>query len=208
MLKKILVVVAVVVVGLLGFVVTRPASFHVERTATIHAPRALVFDLVNTMEKRRAWYPWDRLDPNMKVTYSGPAAGKGAHYAWVGNDDVGAGEQTILESIPGEKIVDSLHFTAPFEDTNTATFVFADEGENTKVTWSIDGGSGFSGKLMNVFMDMDKMLGLDFENGLIYLDQVAVNEKAAAAFKAAQAAAAPDAQRAAAQDDDEAIVIE
>jgi len=173
MLKKVLIGLAVVVVAFLGFVLMQPSTFKVERTATIHAPRAVVFDLVNTMQKRAAWYPWDRLDPTMQRTYDGPASGKGAHYAWKGNDKVGTGEQTILESVENEKIVDSLHFIEPFEDTNTAYFTFADDGANTKVTWGLEGGGGFSTKLMNAFMDMDAALGKDFEDGLKNLDEVA-----------------------------------
>lgn len=174
MLKKILIVVAVIVVGFLGFVFTRPDSYHVERTRTIDAPVATVFDLVNDMKARAAWYPWDKLDPNIKRTYSEQTEGVGASYEWSGNDQVGSGRQEILESVENQKVVDSLEFKTPFESTSTASFVFTPKGDHkTEVTWAIDGGDGFQTRVMNVFMSMDDAIGEDFEKGLGYLDDTA-----------------------------------
>lgn len=193
MVKKVLLGLAVVVVAFLGLVAVQPAKYHVERSLVIAAPRPLVFEQVNVMEKRHAWYPWDRLDPSMKLTYGGAKAGKGATYAWSGNDKVGEGKQEIVESVPNEKVVDTLQFIKPFESTNTATFTFVDDGAGTKVTWAMDGGGGFSTKLMNLFVNMDSQVGKDFEGGLKNLGEVAA--AAAAVVPAAAApAAAGDAQ--------------
>ena len=192
MLKKVLMGLGALVLVFAAVVLMQPSKYHVERSLMIKAPRQVVFDQVNIMQNRHSWYPWDRLDPNMKITYGDIPAGKGATYQWSGNDDVGQGRQEILESVPGEKVVDSLHFLKPFESTSTATFTFADDAGGTKVTWSLDGGEGFSTKLMNVFVNMDNALGRDFESGLANLDTVAQKAaEAAAATTTAQAAEAP-----------------
>ena len=43
----------------------------------------------------------------------------------------------------------------------------------TEVSWQMYGSANFMGKLMGVFMDMDKMVGRDFEDGLQNLRQIA-----------------------------------
>jgi Polyketide cyclase / dehydrase and lipid transport len=203
MVKKIGIALAVILVAFLGFAATRPATFHLERSLTIMAPTDVVFEQVNVVKARHAWYPWDKLDPNMTLTYSGPEAGVGAHFAWRGNDDVGTGEQTILESVPNQKIVDDLTFTAPMEAKNTAIFTFVEDGAGTKVTWAMEGKNNFVGKIASIFMDLDAMVGKDFEAGLKSLSEVSMaafdkkKEAEAAAKAAADAAAAAPADAAA-----------
>lgn len=199
MIKKILIGVGVVAVAFLGFVLTRPATYHVERTVTIAAPIDVVFGLVNDMPKRAAWYPWDRLDPEMKRTYSPQTVGVGASYEWAGNDKVGTGRQEILESVPNQKIVDDLHFKEPFESRSKASFTFVDKGGSTEVTWAIDGGDGFSTRMMNTFMSMDDAIGKDFENGLKFLDEAARAAAQAATARAAAEAPAADPEAPAAE---------
>jgi hypothetical protein len=109
----------------------------------------------------------------MKRTYSDNTVGKGAWYEWAGNDKVGSGRQEILESVRNARVVDDLHFKTPFESRSKATFAVKPLDDKTEVTWSIDGGDGFSTKMMNVFMSMDDAVGADFENGLRFLNEVA-----------------------------------
>ena len=77
MLKKILIGVAVAVVVFVVIVALQPAQYRVERSATISAPAAVVFEQINDFHKWEAWSPWAKLDPTMKTTYEGPAAGPG-----------------------------------------------------------------------------------------------------------------------------------
>ena len=105
-------------------VATRPSTFRIERSATFAAPPESAFAQVNDFHAWSTWSPWDKLDPNMKRTYEGPAAGVGAKYAWAGNDDVGEGRMTIEKSEPARQIVIKLEFLKPFETTNTTTFSF------------------------------------------------------------------------------------
>jgi len=166
MLVKTLIAVAVVVLGLVAFVATRPGEFQVARSATFAAPAPAVFAQVNELRKWEAWSPWAKKDPQMKQTYAGPAAGAGAVTSWVGNKDVGEGRMTIVESRPAELVRFKLEFFKPFAATNSAEFTFKEQGGRTAVSWSMSGQNNFVGKAMSVVFDFDKMIGADFEAGL------------------------------------------
>jgi len=105
----------------------------------------------------------------MKRTIEGPPAGAGAVYSWDGNDEVGAGRMTLLESKPDESIGIKLEFFRPMEDVCTIDFNFKPEGNSTHVTWSMSGNLTFLSKAICMFMNMDKMIGGDFETGLTQL---------------------------------------
>jgi uncharacterized protein YndB with AHSA1/START domain len=166
MLKTLAIVVVIAIAGLLGFTATRPDSFSVQRTATIHAPADKVFGLINDFHRWGEWSPWEKLDPAMKRTFGGPAAGPGAVYQWTGNSKVGAGRMEILDAAPASKIEIKLDFIEPFEGHNIAEFTLAPQGENTDVVWTMRGPAPFISKLMGVFVSMDSMIGKDFEAGL------------------------------------------
>ena len=179
MLKKILIAVVVLLVAFVAFVATRPDTFHIERSTVIAAPPAAVFPYVNNHKNFVQWSPWEKRDPNQKATFSGPDDGVGAKYHWVGNDDVGEGEMTITESKPNEMVKSDLHFIKPFESKSTITYTLVPEGEGTKVTWGMDGTNDFAGKMFGVFMDMEQMLGKDFDEGLASLKRVVESKPAA-----------------------------
>lgn len=212
MAKKIGIAVAVLVVLFLGIVASRPATFRVERSATFAAPPAVAFGLVNDFSKWAGWSPWEKLDASMKKTLSGPASGAGAKYEWVGNDKVGQGEMTILEAKAPERIAIDLRFLKPWAAQNPTTFDFKPAGEGVAVTWVMTGKNDFMGKLFGLFMDIDKMVGGDFERGLAAMKTLAEAEsarlKAEAAAKAAAEAAAKAAAEAAAKAAEEAAAAE
>jgi hypothetical protein len=163
----------VALLGVLAIVVaTRPAEFHIERSVVVAAPAAVPFAQVNDFHSWPAWSPYEKLDPAMKKTYEGAPSGVGATYAWAGNDQVGEGKMTILTSEAPRKLTVRLEFTKPFAATNTATFTFTPEGSGTKVTWAMDGRNGFLAKGAGMVMDMDKLVGGDFEKGLAALKAV------------------------------------
>jgi hypothetical protein len=191
MLKKILIGLAVAVVALAGIISTRPATFSIQRTATIQAPAELAFAMVNDFHRWNEWSPWDKLDPKMTRTFTGANAGLDAMYEWTGNDDVGQGRMTIQESKPGELVRIRLEFIKPFEAASTSTFTFAPAGEGTTVTWKMEGNNNFISKAFGLFMDMDKMIGKDFDNGLANMKKAAEAEAAAGAAAAPPAAPAP-----------------
>ena len=169
MLNGLLIVIAVLVVLvviLAAIMSTRPSEFRVKRSATIAAPPGVVFAQVNDFHKWEAWSPWAKRDPSMKQTYEGAAAGTGAVYSWAGNKNVGEGRMTITDTRPNEWIAIQIEFLKPFAATNTAKFTFKPEGDRTEVTWSMHGKNNFMAKAFGLFMNMDKMIGGDFEAGL------------------------------------------
>jgi uncharacterized protein YndB with AHSA1/START domain len=166
MLKKILLGLVAVLVVLAAVIAMQPADFAITRSTTIDAPPATVFGQVNDFHQWEAWSPWAKMDPEMKTTYEGPAAGTGAMYSWVGNSKVGEGKMTIVESRPDELVKIKLEFLKPFAATNDTEFAFKPDGTGTHVTWTMSGKNGFVSKAFSLCMDMDKMVGGDFEKGL------------------------------------------
>lgn len=170
----IILVSALVLFGALFLIVAgRPSAFVITRTASVSAPAANVFAQVNDLHRWDAWSPWAKLDPAMRQTFDGPPAGTGAGYAWDGNRKVGAGRMTIAESRAPELVRLRLEFLRPFATTNAAEFTFRASGSQTTVTWSMSGRGGFITKLFGLVMDMDKLIGRDFEKGLAQLKAVA-----------------------------------
>lgn len=158
-------VVGVIVVFLI-VVAMQPSAFRVSRSTTINAPPGAVFGHVNELRKWRAWSPWEKMDPSMKQTYDGPAAGVGSCTHWIGNKQVGEGRMTIVESKPGELVRIRLEFLKPFKATNMAEFTFTPRGGQTAIEWAMTGEKNFIFKAFCMFMNMDKMVGKDFEKGL------------------------------------------
>jgi len=144
----------------------QPSEFRVVRSATISAPPPAVFAQVNDFHKWEAWNPWAKIDPAMKQGYEGTPAGVGAIYIWAGNNEVGEGRMTITESRPSELIRIKLEFFKPFAATNSAEFTFKPEGNQTAVTWRMSGENNFLAKAIHLFVNMDKMIGGQFEKGL------------------------------------------
>ena len=180
MLKKILIgvpVVLLLVVALFASVVAmQPDEFKITRSATMGAPPEKVFEQVNDFHKWNGWSPWLALDPEAKNTFAGPTEGKGAKFAWNGNDKVGEGHMTILDSQPNELVSIDLVFVRPMEDQALTEFTFQPVGDQTNITWTMSGKHNFMSKAMCMFMNMDKMLGGDFEKGLAKMKQVVETE--------------------------------
>jgi hypothetical protein len=177
MVKKVLlglVAVIVVVVAVLAIVIAmQPSTFHIERSLTMSAPPDKVFAQVNDFHNWDAWSPWLEEDPNAKGTYEGPSSGEGAKFIWAGNNQVGEGSMTILESQPHEHIRIKLDFLKPMEGTATSDFTFQPAGDETNVTWSMDGTNNFIAKAMCLLLfDMDEMIGRKYEEGLASMKEI------------------------------------
>lgn len=179
MLITILIAVAVAILALVGFIASRPNEFRITRSATITAPLAQVFERVNDFDHWQAWSPWARMDPNAKNSFEGTPSGVGAIFHWEGNNKVGEGGMTILESWQPERIRIQLDFLKPFKATNAVEFTFAPEGDGTLVTWSMSGRANFMNKAFTLVMGCDKMIGGQFEQGLANLNAVCQGELAA-----------------------------
>jgi uncharacterized protein YndB with AHSA1/START domain len=173
MLKKIFLAVVVLIAGVLIFAATKPDTFRVERTISVKSPPEKVFALINDFRRWEAWSPWEKKDPAMKRTYGATTSGKGATYGWDGNNDVGQGSMEIIESSPPSKVALKLNFVKPFEGHNKVEFTLEPGGEITNVRWAMQGPTPFPGKIIHVFVDMDNIVGKDFETGLAKLKDAA-----------------------------------
>jgi uncharacterized protein YndB with AHSA1/START domain len=167
------VIVIVLLAALLAYAATRPDTFRTSRSAVIDAPPERIFPLIDDFARWREWSPWERLDPDLRRTYSGPASGRGAGYAWEGSKKVGQGSMEITTSTPPSRLVVRLDFIKPFEAHNVAEFTLEPEGAGTRVVWAMHGPRPFIMKMMGVFMNMDEMVGKDFSAGLANLKSLA-----------------------------------
>jgi hypothetical protein len=172
MIKIIFLIIVVLIVGVLIYASTKPDTFSVVRKLSIKASPERIFAEINDFQRWKAWSPWELKDPAMERTFSGATLGVGTIYEWNGNNDVGQGRMEITESLASQKIIIKLDFFKPFEAHNTAEFSFTQNGDQTLVTWEMHGPQIFIGKVMSVFMNMDKMIGTDFEVGLANLKKV------------------------------------
>jgi hypothetical protein len=164
--------IAAIIVIFIIVAAMQPAEFRITRSAGMSAPASAVFAQVNDFHNWEAWSPWAKIDPAMKQTYDGAPAGVGAVYSWSGNKQVGEGRMTITESRPSDLVRINLEFFKPFKANNIAEFTFAAEGDKTAVTWSMSGRKNFMFKAVGLFMNMDKLIGNDFEKGLAQMKTV------------------------------------
>ena len=175
-MRKILTIVGAVVLvtiaAILIYASTRPDSFRVERSTAMNAPPEKIFPYIDGLKRWTEWSPYEGRDPAMKRTYGGAESGKGAVYAWDGNDNVGKGRMEIVDSTPPHRVVIKLDFLKPFEGHNMAELTVEPKGSQTIVTWAMYGPSTFMTKLIGIFMDMDDMIGRDFAAGLAKLKTV------------------------------------
>ena len=146
MLKIIAIVIVVLIAVLLGLAATKPDTFSVQRATTIKAPPDKVFALINDFHQWGQWSPWEKLDPDLKRTFSGPASGKGSVYEWTGNSKVGAGRMEITEPTPPNKVIIKLDFIKPFEGHNITEFTLEPQGDSTQLTWVMHGPPPFVSK--------------------------------------------------------------
>jgi len=169
LLIQILIALAAIVVIMIGIVAMRPSDFRISRSKLVSAPPSAAFALVNDHHYWGDWSPWEKQDPDLKKTYEGPTSGVGAIYRWSGNNKVGEGSNTITESRPSEVIRMKLEFLRPFKATNAVEFTFQPQNEQTLVTWTMTGRYNFMAKAMGLFMNMGKMIGDSFDEGLTKL---------------------------------------
>ncbi|MBP2414188.1 uncharacterized protein YndB with AHSA1/START domain [Arthrobacter stackebrandtii] len=152
------------------------ATFSVSRSAFIPAPAEHIYPHVIGFRSWLNWSPWEGIDPSMQRAYSGPVEGVGAKYAWKGNGRAGAGTMEIVDAVEPSRIELRLEFTKPMKAVNPTTFTFVPEGSGTRVTWTMQGENKGVARVFALFMNMDKLVGGDFEKGLAQLAAVVAAE--------------------------------
>ena len=166
------VILAIAIAAVLILAATKPTTLRVQRSVSINAPPERIFSLISDFHQWVTWSPYEQKDPAMKRTYSGAERGRGAVYAWDGNKNVGSGRMEILDVSAPSKIVIKLDFFKPFEGHNTAEFTMLPQGDGTHVTWLMHGPANFMSRLIQVFINLDNMIGKDFEAGLANLKTI------------------------------------
>ncbi len=187
MFATIAVIAVVLLATVLAFAATKPDSFRVERATRIEAPPEKIFPLINDFRSWGYWSPYEKLDPVMKRTHSGPPNGNGAVYEWEGNIKAGQGRMEIMESYPPSSIAIKLDFIKPFEGHNIAEFTLEARGDFTNVTWAMHGSDPYIAKVMTIFFSRDRMVGAQFETGLANLKTIAEVQVAHAVLGLARA---------------------
>jgi len=147
-------------------------TYTVERSTTIKASPGEVYSYVADLHKMGLWSPWERLDPNMTQTYSGPETGVGSRYTWSGNRKVGEGSMEITALVENQRVDMDLEFIKPFKAKNKVSMTLEPNEHGTAVTWAMTGRKTLMTKMMGIFRSMDAMVGPDFEKGLASLKEV------------------------------------
>lgn len=192
MLFYFLSVIIILVIGLLIYASTQPNEFRIERSTLIQSPPETIYANLSNFQNWPKWSPWEKLDPEMQRELSGPESGIGAIYAWNGNKKVGKGRMEIIESHAPQTLRIQLDFFEPFPANNMAEFTLQPNAQETTIQgttiqgtaiqrtvtqqttihWAMTGKNTFIGKVMCIFMNMDKFVGKDFEAGLKNLKQL------------------------------------
>jgi carbon monoxide dehydrogenase subunit G len=172
MLKIIALLLVGLIASLLIYAATKPDTFRIQRSASINAPAEKIFPFIDDFRKWVDWSPWEKMDPELKRSFSAAASGQGSVYEWEGQK-VGQGRMEIAKISPPTNILIDLDFLKPFGAHNIAEFTLEPGGNSTTVTWAMYGPSPYIAKLMHVFSSMDRMVGKDFEAGLANLKAIA-----------------------------------
>ncbi|MEY4388257.1 MAG: hypothetical protein RLY20_3540 [Verrucomicrobiota bacterium] len=150
----------------------QPDDFAMSRSARFAVAPEKVFPHINNLHHWQAWSPWAKLDPNAKNSFTGPDAGSGAAMAWEGNCKVGVGKMTVTDSQPNSIIRFRLDFQKPMQATHTAEFNLLPDAGGTVITWSMSGKNNLMGKIMGLFMNCEKMVAGQFDQGLANLKAI------------------------------------
>jgi uncharacterized protein YndB with AHSA1/START domain len=173
MFKIIIIAITLLIAAVLIYAATQPDMFRVERSLSIKASPEGIFPYINDLHQHALWSPWEKKDPAMKRAHSGAPSGVGAVYEWEGNREIGQGRMEIVESSPPSGVVMTMHFIKPFEARNTVEFTLNPTGDSTLVTWAIHGPRPYMAKVVHLVIDVNKMIGKEFESGLSSLKMLA-----------------------------------
>lgn len=166
MLLKILIGLAVIIGGFLAYVAMKPSYSEISREVAINAPPEKVFGFINNRTIANSWNPFLQKDKSAKITFEGPETGVGSSTIWEGGKELGVGRATVTEVVPNQKLTVKLEYKEPFVMAQEANYLLRQEGGQTIVTWKVGGHNTFLAKLFCTFMDMEKMVGDVFTDGL------------------------------------------
>ncbi|HET6378930.1 MAG TPA: SRPBCC family protein [Methylocella sp.] len=163
------IVIAVLLGALMLYASTKPDVCQIARSIHISAPPRQIFPLIDNLRAMNEWNPFVKADPDIKLSYSGPASGTGSAIDFEGNGKAGSGRVEIIESVPPSKVVMALRMIRPMKCENRVEFTIEPRSGGSGVTWSMRGQQPFLGKMMSLFINTEKMVGGAFESGLAEL---------------------------------------
>jgi hypothetical protein len=166
MLKKVLLAFMAILATILIYAATRPNELRVSREIILKASPEVIFPYLNNSEKSTTWMPWNDLDPSVKLSYSGPTEGVGSQSSWESTGKMGVGKAEIIESIPNRMVKTQLTYVKPMEMSQVAVMELEPVADGTRMRWEVVAPQNLLGKTISLFMDMDKMIGSNFESGL------------------------------------------
>ncbi|MFD0988174.1 SRPBCC family protein [Methyloligella solikamskensis] len=164
-----LIVLAVGITAVLAYAATKPDSFRYERSTVIAAEPEAIFPYLNDFKLGQKWSPFEDLDPDMERDISEQTSGEGATYVWNGDSNVGEGKLAIVDSVPNERVTLDLDFVRPMAGHSTVDYILQPADGGTKMTWAMYGPQPYLAKLMSVFIDCEKMVTENFEQGFVNL---------------------------------------
>ncbi|SNZ00608.1 SRPBCC family protein [Flagellimonas pacifica] len=172
-MTTLLYILAGIVLLILILAMIAPKSYDVSRSIEIAKPKNEVFENLRFLKNQDAWSPWNKKDPNMEKKFTGTDGEVGATSYWLGNKDVGEGEQELTKIVDGERVESELRFLKPWKSTSDAYLITEEVSTgSTKVTWGFSGKNKFPTSIFMLFMNMDKAVGGDFEEGLASLKEL------------------------------------
>lgn len=172
MFKKIIISLLVIVGLFLVYVALQPSDMHISRELLIKSAPEVIFPYINNSKKANDWMPWAEIDPQAKMNYSGPEEGVGSTSNWDSSGQMGTGQAVVVESVPNQVVKTELTYTKPMVMSQLSTISLLPSGEGTVVRWEVTGKNKFVGRLFCVFMNMDKVVGGQFEQGLSKLKAI------------------------------------
>lgn len=150
-----------------------PKVTTVERTIEINAPASMVYEQINSLEDMDKWSPWKKADPNVEFKYTGESGKVGSEYYWSGNDEIGEGTQTITSIEEGKGVNTKLNFVRPWPGEADASVTIKEDRDSVTVaSWGFQSETAFPMNISNLFINMDKMLGPQYEEGLANLKKI------------------------------------
>jgi hypothetical protein len=132
-----------------------------------------VWPLVSSFSAQNKWSPFIKKDPSVKIGYKGKDGTVGSEYMWEGNDDVGKGNQIMTRLDPTSYVGTRLIFLEPVESEAAAFIKLEPVSGGTKAIWGFDSSFPYPMNAMMLFMDLEDMVGKDYEEGLANLKRLA-----------------------------------
>lgn len=173
MLIKVLSIFTLFISALITYAAFKEPRQEIVREITIKATPEKLFPYLNNSQKMNDWMPWQDSDPSAKMNYSGPAEGVGSKSSWNSAGKMGTGDAVIIESIPNQSVKTQLTYTKPMNMSQIALMTLTPSNGETLVRWSVNGHNSFIFRMVGAFCSMDKIVGGEFEKGLLKLKKAA-----------------------------------